>query len=128
MPDERAQSALVTWLKGNVIATLVLALSIIGSSGGAIWSASRWVNSFEDRVAGAQRDLQAAGRDVATLQGNVVSLDDRVNKLGARVLELHNQSDQASRDLKARLDTIDALARFNTERSFAAPLPQGPRR
>jgi hypothetical protein len=60
------------------------------------------------------------------LHGDIVSLDDRVNKLQARVLDLHNQSDAADRELKARLDTTDALAKFNTDRTFQTPLP-GPR-
>jgi hypothetical protein len=126
MPEQNY--ALVSWLKGNAIATLVLAVSVIGSCGAGIWSVSRWVNAFENRISVTQTSLLTASRDVATLQGNVVSLDDRVNKLGARVLELHTLADQATRDLKARLDTIDALARFNTERSFQTPLPQGSRR
>ncbi len=128
MPDALAQSALVTWLQRNVIATLVLAISIIGSCAGGVWTVSKWVAAYEYRLAANQTGLVAASHDVTVLQANIVSLDDRVNRLGARVLELNNLADQATRDLRARLDTIDALAKYNTERAAQSPLPQGPRR
>ena len=128
MPDIIPQSSLVAWLRGNAIATLVLAISILTGSVGAVWAVSKWVNGFETQIAVTQSGLVAAGRDVAALQTNIVSLDGRVNELRAKVLELHNLTEAAARDLRARLDTIDALARFSSDRSFQAPLPKGPGR
>ncbi len=124
MTDILPQPSLAVWLKGNALAMLVLALSILTGTAGAIWTVSKWVASYESRATSAQSDLLTATRDVAALQGNIVSLDRRVNELRAQVLELHNLSEHEALTLKARLDTIDALARFSAERTFQPPLPQ----
>jgi cell division protein FtsB len=125
MSDQpHATGWLVTWLRANVIATLLLAVSVVG----AIWAGGRYVTNYENQIASNQADVARAAHDVGVLQANIVSLDGRVNELRAKVYELHNQSELVEHDLKAQLDTAAALARSNTERSFQPPLPQGPRR
>ena len=128
MPETHAQSQLVLWLKGNILAMLVFSMSLIGSAAGGVWATSRWVNSLESRVVAIQKDITSAQTDAVGIHGDIVSLDHRVNELRAKVYELDNLEAQATRDLKGRLDTIDALSRFNTERAFQPPLPQAPRR
>jgi uncharacterized protein YlxW (UPF0749 family) len=126
------QSHLVTWLKANLVATVALSFTIAISCGGAVWTVSKWINTFENQISLNQTDVLRATHDVATLQGNIISLDARVNDLKARVLELHSMSDQADAALRARLDIIDALNKFTAERAMQPPLPPpyqpGPRR
>jgi uncharacterized protein YlxW (UPF0749 family) len=129
-PHPQAIERLKWPLWGIVIAALGLGLTIAGATVTIAWTVIHWVDTQENLIALNQAGVLAASRDVVTLQGNIVSLDKRVNELTTKVNELHNMSDAADRELKARLDTIDALARFNTERSFQQPLPQprpGPR-
>jgi uncharacterized protein YlxW (UPF0749 family) len=128
MSDSHPPSHLVIWLRANVIATIGLSMSIMASCGWGVWTISKWINAFENQISLNQSDVLRATRDVLALQNNIVSLDGRVNELRTRVIELHAQSDTADAQLKARLDMIDALAKFNTERSFQTPLPTGPRR
>lgn len=119
-----ATSWLVTWLRANAIATLLLTASIVG----AIWAGGRYVTNYENQIAQNQADVLHATRDIGALQGNIVSLDGRVNELRAKVFELHNQSELVEHDLKAQIEAARELSKYNTDRSFQAPLPQGPRR
>ncbi len=128
MPDAHAQSNLVLWLKGNIIAMLVFSMSLVGSAAGGVWATSRWVSSLESRVSAAQSDIIAAGRDAAGLHADIVSLDHRVNELREHVAEVRSDSLLAEQSLKAQLDAARELSKFNTDRTFQTPLPQGPRR
>jgi peptidoglycan hydrolase CwlO-like protein len=129
-PHPQAIERLKWPLWGIVIAALGLGLTIAGATVTIAWTVIHWVDTQENLIALNQAGVLAATHDVGILQGNIVSLDKRVNELTAKVNELHNLSDAADRELKARLDTIDALAKFNTERLFQQQLPQprqGPR-
>jgi peptidoglycan hydrolase CwlO-like protein len=125
---------LILWLQTNVIAMMGLAVIIIGATGGAIWATSKWINTFENQISLNQSGLLGATHDVTILQGNVVSLDARVNELNARVIELHTESDRADEAIKKRLDIKDALDKFIADRALQPNLPaptqqpQGPRR
>jgi hypothetical protein len=117
-------------LWANVVATIGLTVSIITSGGYGVWTVSRWINTFENQIAVNQTDVIRAAADIAVLKENIVSLDGRANQLKERMTELHALSDQADAALKARLDVMDALAKFTAERAMQPnlPLPQGPRR
>jgi uncharacterized protein YlxW (UPF0749 family) len=64
-----------------------------------------------------------AAAAVTTLQENIVSLDKRVNDLSSRVTDLHNQSDAADGEMRARLAVLDALAKYAAERAMQPNLP-----
>ena len=121
-------------LWANVVATITLIVMLFGvvyTGYQIVFAIGHWVSVNENQIASNKTDVDKTERDVATLQANIVSLDSRVNELTARVLALHNLSDQADAALKARLDIIDALNKFTAERALQPPLPapyQGPRR
>ena len=133
MPDElpHAIETLRRPLWASVATNLTLVVTILGVSVGAVRGFSTgvtWINTQSNLIAANGAALKDESDKIAGLHLDIVSLDKRVNELQSRVIDLHTQSDQADAALKARLDVIDALAKFNTDRTFQAPLPQGPRR
>jgi hypothetical protein len=110
---------LIAWLRANVIATIMLTLTLAGG----IYGAGRYLANAENTITQNETDIARASAQVATLQANIVSLDGRINALAARVVDLHTLSDQADAALRARLDVIDALSKYAAERSMQPVIP-----
>jgi hypothetical protein len=117
------QHNLSTWVKANIVATIALTIAIIGSSGGLVWTISRWIATFENQISLNKDDVFRATHDVSVLKDNVVSLDARVNELKAHVAELNSMGQAADAELRSRLNVIDALAKFTADRALQPNLP-----
>jgi len=125
------QSRLVTWLQANVIATVMLAITIGGSGLTITTKVVNWIDTQETQVSANHTDTIRNAADIADHQRAIVSLDLRINQLSARVTDLHSQSDAADAAMRARLDVIDALTKFAADRAMQPNLPapyQGSRR
>jgi hypothetical protein len=118
---------LVTWLKANVLMGIGLSITIIASASTIVWTTSRWIATFENQIELNKGAVTRASESIVTLQGNIVSLDHRVNDLSGRVIELHTLSDSADAALKNRLDVIDALSKYAADRAMQPnlPIPKG---
>lgn len=116
------------WLRANALASIALTITLLGATGTLAYSIIHWADTQEHQIALNKSDVIRAATNIATLQADIVSLDRRANELSARVTDLNSQSDAARAVLRSRLDVIDALSRFNTDRAFQAPLPPAPRR
>jgi hypothetical protein len=131
---ERQQSQLVGWLKANVLAAVMAIVTLTGSGFWAIYAMGRYFQNSETQIEkneGELRDLKAA---VKTLQTDLVSVDARLNeaKTAATDYRLNMEREraraQAANDasdatMRARLDVIEALSKFNTERVTQPNLP-----
>jgi hypothetical protein len=117
------QSTVVPWLRANVVAIVVLIISVLSSCGLGLWAASRWVSASEGMAAQNGRDVLAAAVAIQVLKNDIIDIDRRLNAEQARIAELHALSDAADQQLKSRLDIIDALGKATAERAYQPPLP-----
>ncbi|HXI77938.1 MAG TPA: hypothetical protein VNH21_12420 [Steroidobacteraceae bacterium] len=107
---------LVAWLKANVVTSTALAFTILTSAGVVLWAGSRWVATYEYRIVANRDDIHRAETELARHQAAIVSLDARINDLGAH-------TDASDATIRARLDVIEALSRYAADRATQAALP-----
>lgn len=131
---EREHGQLVGWLKANVLAAVMAITTLTGGAFWSIYAMGRYFQHSEAQIEQNEADLRELKANVRTLQTDIVSVDKRLNegkdmvRNGQAEAErernaIRAASDASDAQLKARIDVLEALAKYNTERLTQPALP-----
>jgi hypothetical protein len=130
--DQQHTGRLIAWLKLNVLTSILVLISIGGvtwAAGSLVASVSAWVVRNENTISANALEGVRSTADIVRLKADVVDIDRRLNEERERLTALHVASEAADAKLQAQFDTLAALAKLTSDRSFQplAPPYQPPR-
>jgi septal ring factor EnvC (AmiA/AmiB activator) len=109
-------NSLGDWLKANGLPAVV---AIGGACAAVLWGAVQLGQTFEQM----QNDLEQKDKEIAALHSDMIDVDKRLNDITKAISEAKSELKDDDNTLKTRLDIIDALSKYATDRALSPAPP-----
>jgi hypothetical protein len=135
-PSPRPISLLVWLLRvAPLVGVVAFGSTMIGAAISGIWLVANWVSALQQKLDTLEAEEVREHDAIARHQASMVDVDKRLNEIVASAKEvsaareaeiqrLHNDSDAADAQMRARIDVLDERSKFTADRALGPPLPQ----